>query len=228
MTDRTRTLGAALALALAVALAPMDAHAQGTPGDDRPLSVDARAGIALPFGDLGDVADPGPSFGLGVAYRIHPRISLRVDGDLDLMGGADFDATSATQPAAPDLKLWHFSGGAELDVTRPGLTRWHVTANAGLGATTIDTDPFVDGPVENPETGQLVADLDETYFTLNGGVNVSYDVHERVDVFGAAQWYLSFADEDETAVFSALSPTEANAFDSFSSVPVTVGVRLAF
>lgn len=225
MTNRTRSFGAALALAFIVALAPVDAHAQMA---EKPFSVDARGGIAVPVGDLGDVADVGPTFGAGVAYRIHPRVSIRADADLEFYGGADFEAASAEQASAPDLSLWHFGGGVEYDVTRAGASRWNVTANVGLGATTIDTDPFVEGPVENPETGETEADFNATYFTASGGLRLGYRVHERVDVYGGAQLFMTFADEEETAVFSALSPTEVNAFDRTTSVPLTLGVRLTF
>lgn len=229
MTHRTRTLGAALALAFVVALAPVEAEAQGMMMDDgSALSVDARGGIAVPVSDLGDIADVGPTVGVGIAYRVHPRVSIRADGDLDLYGGADFEAASAEQPAAPDLSLWHFSGGLEFDVTRPDASRWNVTVNAGAGATTIDTDPFVGGAVDNPETGQSELSFNETYFTANGGVKIGYAVNEMLDVYGGAQWYLSFADEQDTAVFVGLSPTEVNAFDTVSSVPLTLGLRLTF
>lgn len=220
-----RTFGAALALAFLVALAPADAHGQAA---ERPLSVDARAGIAVPIGDLGDVADVGPTVGVGVAYRLQPRLSVRADADVDLYGGADFEATSATQSSAPDMSLWHLAAGLEFDVTRPGTSRWHVTALGGIGATAIDTDPFVEGPVDNQETGRTEIDFDATYFTADGGLRMGYDVHDRVDVYGSILWRLSFADEEATAVFSALSPTEVNAFDMASSVPVTVGARIAF
>lgn len=227
MTDRTRTLGAALALALAVALAPVEAQGQGmTMNEGSALSVDARGGIAMPVSDLGDVADIGPTVGIGVAYRVHPRVSIRADGDLDIYSGTDFDAVSAEQPAAPDMTLWHFSGGVEFDVTGPGARRWNVSVDAGAGATTVDTDPFVGGVVENPETGQPELSFNETYFTAHGGVKIGYAVNEMLDVYGGARWYLSFADEQDTAVFSALSPTEVNAFDQVSSVPLTLGLRL--
>lgn len=229
MTNRTRTLGAALTLAFVVVLAPVEARAQGMMMDDgSALSVDARGGIAVPVSDLGDIADVGPTVGLGIAYRVHPRVSIRADGDLDLYGGADFEAASAARPAAPDLRLWHFSGGVEVDVTRPDAARWDVTVNAGAGATVVDTDRFVGGAVENPETGELQLDFNESYFTANGGVKIGYAMNEMLDVYGGARWYLSFADEQDTAVFSALSPTEVNAFDTVSSVPLTLGLRLKF
>lgn len=229
MKNRTRTFGAALALAFFVALTPVDAQAQGMMEDGMSaLSVDARGGIAVPMGDLGDLADVGPTVGIGVAYRVSPRLSVRVDGDLDLYSGADFGATSAAQPSAPDMTLWHYSGGLQYDVTEPGSSGLSVSANVGAGATIVDTDPFVGGPVENPETGEIEADFNETYFTANGGVRIGYAVHDRVDVYGGAQWYVTFADEEHTAVFSALSPTEANAFDRAYSVPLTLGVKLKF
>lgn len=228
MKNRTRTFGAALVLAFAVALTPVDVQAQDMMNEGPALTVDARGGIAVPVGDLGDLTDVGPTVGLGIAYRVAPRVSIRVDGDLDFYSGADFSAVSAEQTAAPDMTLWHYSAGVEYDFTRPGTQGWQLTANVGLGATIFDTDPFVEEPVENPETGQIEADFNETYFTANGGLKLGYSVHERVSVYGGAQWYMSFTDETDTAVFAALSPTEAKAFDMAHSVPLTLGVELKF
>lgn len=221
MTNRTRTFGAALVLAFAVALTPVEAQAQAF---EQPVTVDVRGGMAVPLGDLGDLADVGPSLGAGVAYRVHPRVSVRGDLQVDVYSGADFDASSARQPSAPDMSLWHYSAGVEFDVTQPGTSRWHVTADVGGGATTIDTDAF-DEPITNPETDEIEADFNATYATVHGGMTLGYDVHERVDVYGAARWYLTFTDEEETAVFDQLSPT-TSAFDQASSVPITVGVRV--
>lgn len=224
MSDRTRTLGAALALVFAMALTPVPSHAQGV---DQPWSIDARGGIGVPAGDLSDLADVGPSFGLGVAYKIHPRIALRVDGDLDIYSGADFESQAA-QPQAPDLNLWHYSGGVEFEITRPGASRWDVTANLGAGATTVDGDAFTGGPVENPNTETTEIDFNETYFTANGGLKVGYDVHRNVNVYAGGQWFLTFADEDDTAVFDPVSGGEVQAFDTMSSIPLTLGVKLKF
>lgn len=215
-TNMIRTIGAALALAVAAALAPADAQAQGA---EHPWSIDARGGIAVPAGDLSDAVDVGPSFGLGIAYRIHPRIALRVDGDLDVYSGADLE-TAGGQVELPDLNLWHYNAGLAFEVTRPGASPWDVTANLGAGATTFDGDAPAGG-------GSTVDDggLSETYFTANGGLRVGYDVHESVNVYAGGQWYLAFTDEEDTA---GVAGPEAQGFDTASSIPLTLGVKIRF
>lgn len=226
MNYRMRTLGAALTLVFALTLAaPAQVEAQVA---ERPLSVDARGGIAVPTGDLADLVDAGPSFGLGLAYRVHPRVSVRVDGDLDLYGGADFDDPGAVQSGAPDMKFLHFSGGLEYDVLRRDQGHWNVTVNGAGGMTVIDSDSFREGPVTNPETQEEEIAFLESYFTANGGLKVGYAVTPMATVYAGAQWYVSFADQEDTAVFRALSPSTVSAFEKAQTVPVTLGLRVSF
>lgn len=82
--------------------------------------------------------------------------------------------------------------------------------------------------VVNPVTGNTVTDFSETYFTANGGLKVGYDVTPSVNVYAGGQWYLAFTDEEDTAVLSSLSPSEINAFDTASEIPIVLGVRASF
>lgn len=209
---------------LVVGSAP--AQAQTAP---YPWSFDGRAGIAIPFGGLGDLVDVGPSFGAGVAYEIRPRVFLRFDGDLDLYGGADFDAAEAEQEQGPDVSLWHLTGSAEVELTDPARNMpWRVTANGGVGLTVFDVDRF-DVAVDNPRTGeQNVREFSSTSLTFVPGMKALYEVNPQLDVYGSLQWFLAFTDEDETAAFTALSGTEVSPFGSASSFPLTVGVRATF
>lgn len=190
---------------------------------DRPWVLEGRGGISVPAGELADVFDVGPSFGVGVGYRVHERVTLRVDGDVGLLNGADL----ATGAEAPDTRLWHYNGGVEFEITEPNRSPWSLTANLGAGATTISGDDFA-APLTNPVTGETVDDFSETYFTANGGLRVGYAVSPSLDVFAGGQWYLAFADEDDTAVYSVLSPSEIDAFDTASEIPIVVGLRATF
>jgi hypothetical protein len=219
--QRISTIGAmAGAALLLVGGIPQSASAQGV---DSPWVVEGRGGISVPAGDLADVFDVGPSFGAGIGYRVHPRVTLRADGDVAILSGADL----ATGEQAPDTRLWHYNGGVEVALTPPGESRWDVTANVGGGATTFSGDDF-EPAVVNPVTGETVTDFSETYFTANGGLKVGYDVTPRVNVYAGGQWYLAFTDEEDTAVFSSLSPSEINAFDTASEIPIVLGVRASF
>jgi len=98
--------------------------------EDPGWTIDGRGGIAVPAGDLADLAveGVGPTFGLGVGYYVHPRVALRIDGDVDFLSG-DEGTGGAT---GPDITLFHYNAGAEVELTRPGAGPWDVTANGGL------------------------------------------------------------------------------------------------
>ncbi len=199
------SFAAAVAAAAVMTALPRAALAQ------HEFQISGRGGIGIPTGDLADIADVGPTFGIKLAYRVHPRVRLRVDGDVEIYDGAGLN--NGTE--APDLTLWHYNGGAEFEVLQPGRSPWNVVVNGGAGATTFDSDRFSSG-----------GDFNETYFTLNGGVEVGYHVRSNVRVFAAGQLFVMFADDQDTAVFAALSP-EVNNFDTVVSIPITAGVSIA-
>lgn len=226
MNYRMRTLGAALTLVFALTLAmPAQVDAQTA---DRPLSVDARGGIAIPEGGLKNLVDVGPSVGLGLAYRVHPRVSIRADGQLDLYGGADFDSQTATQSAAPDVNLWHVSGAVEYAVLRAGEGSWNVAVHGGGGITTIDSDSYVDGTVTNPRTQEEEISFLESYFTVNSGLRAGYAVNPMTTVYAGVRWYWVLTDAEDTAGLATLDPGELWAFDEAHSLPMTLGVQLSF
>lgn len=174
-------------------------------------SFDGRGGVAVPVGDLSDVADAGPTFGVGIGYWFSDRVAVRVDGDLDLLSGKDSEGTG---PALPDMNLWHYNAGVEVNVVEPS-SPWDFTLNIGGGLSTLD----VDGDEGTP------TDLSETYFTGNGGLLVGYDVSPNVNIFARGQWYLVFSDEEDTAPLADLIG-ETGGFDTLNSLPITVGVRI--
>lgn len=227
-TARWSPLAATLAMIAMAAMvaAPAPAAAQSA---SPPISFEGRAGIAIPAGAMADLADVGPAFGIGAAYEVRPRVAIRLDADLGLYGGSDFDAAAAEQSIGPDVNLWHLTASAEVDLTDPAAGMpWRVTATGGLGATVFDADPF-DEAVDNPRTGEEdVREFDETYLTLASGLKAAYRVAPRLEAYGSLQWFLAFADEDDTAVFTELSGTEVSPFSTVSSFPLTVGVRASF
>lgn len=221
MRKRLATIGATALAAMLLAGLPEGAAAQAV---DQPWVLEGRGGISVPAGNLADVFDVGPGLGAGIGYRVHPRVALRIDGDVGILSGAD-DLATGTE--APDTRLWHYNGGVEFELTPPEASRWEVTANLAGGATTFSGDDFAQ-PLTNPVTGETVTDFSETYFTANGGLKVGYDISPSVNVFAGGQWYLAFTDEDDTAVFSALSPSEIDAFDTASEIPIVVGLKARF
>lgn len=193
-------------------------------------TADARAGISVPFGSLGDLVDVGPSFGIGVAREVAPRLALRFDADADFYGGSRFESATALQRRGPDVTLWHLTGSAEVELTDPVIpTPWRITASGGLGLTVFDADRWRE-PVDNPRTPQVeqIRDFSETDFTLAAGARAAYSVNPRLEVYGSLEWFLAFTDEDATAVFTELSGTDVGPFSSASSFPLTIGVRAGF
>lgn len=227
---RTRTTFLTiLAAAAALAWLPAQGEAQGFGTDEASkFEIDARGGVSIPVSDLGDIADPGASFGLGANYWFNERIGVRVNGDAALLTGLDADETG-TGLESPDVDLYRYTGGVVARITPPE-NRWDVTANLGAGGATYSSDDFVGGPLVNPVSGEAVEDFSETYFSTTGGVKVGYDVTDRVTVFAGGQAYLDFADEDDTAIFNQVAPADVDAdgFDTSWTIPIQAGVKLKF
>ncbi|MFQ5530924.1 MAG: outer membrane beta-barrel protein [Gemmatimonadota bacterium] len=187
-------------------------------GAQESVSVEARGGIAIPTSDLSDIADEGPSFGVGVSFPLNDRLAVRVDGDVDILSGKD---ASGPGSEGPDLNLYHYGAGLEYALVQPGGSRWGLDVNVGAGATTFDSDEF--------DVMGTPVDFSETYFTANGGLTLGYQVSPSVNVFVGGQAFVMFADEADTAVFAAISPeVDPAGFDTAVTIPVTAGVEIFF
>jgi len=202
---RPKVLGFLAALAV---VSPGYAAAQSR------LTVDARGGVAVPASDLADLFDVGPSFGAGLAYRLTPRVSLRLDGDVDILNGA-----SGPGGDGPDMNIYHYNAGVAVKLIGANTQGLNVDVNVGAGASTFNSDSF--------QVNGTVRDFSETYFTTNGGVRVGYDVSRSLNVFVGGQAYLMVTDDADTAVFAQINPAaDPNGFDTAWTFPVTAGVAL--
>lgn len=157
----------------AAAVSPALAQQAGT------WDFNARGGVAVPAGKLSDATKVGPTVGLGTTYWIHSRIGLNADGDLALLQGKTVGTVTA-----PDLNLWHYTGGAIVSLLDPAATRWRAYANVGAGASTYD--PRVTGSKTS------------TRFTSNGGLRLGYQLGRSSNVFVGGQAYLMFTDKTTT------------------------------
>ncbi len=201
-------------LGLVVGLAslgrPSESH-----GQER-FSIEGRSGIAVPASDLADLQDVGPSVGVGLVYRLSPRVALRFHGDVDILSGVDADGSG---PEAPDANIYHYTAGLDVRLLDSESSPGHLDANIGFGYSTLDFDDFA-------VTGTPI-DFTETYFTTTGGLKLAYAVSRNVEVFGGGQAFLMFTDEDDTVVFSALrSDIDPNGFNNAWTFPITVGLRI--
>ncbi|MEN8375066.1 MAG: hypothetical protein ABFS34_06400 [Gemmatimonadota bacterium] len=183
------------------------------------ITIDPRVGIALPVSSLADDVEAGLSFGLGVAVRVHPRISLRVDGALDELGGETLDlgvlpgSGGTVSVELPNVRLWRFSVGAEVDVIIPGLVPLTVVLNAGGGFGSFvdrELDQSLDGFPDISEIGTSAA--------AEAGLRVGYDFSRRLNVFVGGH---------VVGIFARTSSEEPTG-GTLWMVPVTAGFRVRF
>lgn len=222
--------GIILGAAALIALLPAAVSAQFIRYSPIFYSLDARGGIALPVGDLGDVADPGVTVGAGFAYFLNPRFALRIDGNVDFLGGTDPGATAASE--APDITSFRYLGGFEVHLTRPSESGAMFTIGASAGGITFNSDQFVVDDVGVDSQGNFIdeagarttAAFQDTYFTVAGNVRLGLNASQLVTVFvgGDIQWM--FLDENDSfplARFYGVQP-----FDSGLLIPIQGGIRI--
>lgn len=172
------TLAAAVA-AESLAL-PAPAAAQSSSAEEPGFSVEVRGGVNVPTFDIADVAEAGPSVGLGVGVALSERVWLLADGDLGFHGG---------EAGGPDVNVYHYIGKVGYDVVAPGTSRWSFMVNAGAGA--MSFDPDAPGADTN------------TYFAINVGAKIGYALTGQVDLLLSPQGDIAFTDEDELTTDNA-------------------------
>lgn len=215
-----RGFAAAAALALPGVASAQDPNAEGY--DPEPvdvgaptLDVDARAGVAVPVGDLREYSQPGFAVGLGASWWLTDALAIRADGALSALTGDD---EAGAGPATPNMQLYHYGLGLELDLSPNRVEGpWDLGLNVGAGGTTLDTEAFLD------DGGGAETDLTNTYPNVNGGVEVGRRVGENIVVSLSGQAFYTFVDEEELTPLSdlrAAGPIEAGV-----DVPVTLSIR---
>lgn len=207
-----RNLSVVIGVVALLAFLPTRLDAQ----QQKRFRVDGHGGVVLPTGDLADSHDAGPTAGIGLAYQIHPRIALRADGSIDWLQTAEL----ATGVNTPDLRLWHYNAGVEFDLLPERIDNWSLTTNVGAGATTFDMD-------ELQLTNEVGSDFSQTYFSVNGGAEVGYNVNRNLEFFLGAQTNVMFADEQDSAFLSDLG-SEVDGFGTVVSLPIYAGASFSF
>ena len=192
-------------------------------GGAQTVTLEGAGGIALPSGELSDLADGSASLQVAAAYPVHRRVLVRAVGSVDLLTGKEVDEPGFGA-STPDIELWSGGVGVEALVTPPDRNWFGSVHVTGL-VTSFNTEVF-DAPVVHPVSNELVGDFAETYVTAGIGVKVGYEIRSRLEAFVSGEWRTMFADEDDTVVFGELSP-EVEAFDSATWIPVTAGLRYA-
>ena len=194
--------GSLAMVGLVLAAAPAGAQSK--------LSLEARGGVAIPAGDLDEVGEPGGGFGVGLGWRLHDRLTLRADGDLEVLSEA-----LAGTVVMPRTYLWHYHAGLELALTNPSSGPWSIRLRGGAGGTTYDTERFFEGG----------DDFLDTYFSVSGGLSLGYAMWETVEVGVLGQAFVTFAEKERTAELAERSPAVLNAFREASSFPLQLFLR---
>lgn len=205
-----RTLSTVTAVAALLALHPGAAAAQSSvPTVD--LSV--RGGVSMPTGDLAEITDVGPAAGADVAFWINDRIAVSVDASVDMLRGDD------RSDLLPDIQLWHYGGGLQARLIPPS-SPVSIKLLGGAGATGFRTNHF------EPAGPGARDRISETYFALNGGAEVGYEMTDQIDLSLRGGAFFTFTDETDLSPLSEMSP-EVDAFDSVMTLPITLQVDIA-
>lgn len=184
------------------------------PGLDEPhLSFDARGGIGIMTGEMGDINDVGPSVGAGFSYALGRVATIRVGGDLIVAPGATSGGF-----AYPDARFLHANGGLEFRFRQQNPERRPLTLAVGLGGGIVwwDTD-----------AGTAVGDFSNVYPGFYGSVDLGYQVRERLNLFVGGRVYLIVPDWDDTRAFADQSAA-VDPFGEGFSFPVFAGFRYSF
>lgn len=216
---------AALSLALSLVLAA------GLPAQETPLQFDATGGLGLPAGDLADVADAGPAFGVAFGVGLTENFFLRLRGGAELYDGVDLGGPTGNEGINDlDLHLIHFQAGGLYYLLPRDRNDSPVSlaVEGAVGATNLDV-PRVATSVG---TDALEIEISELYLSTALGVSLGFAVHDQVDLFLEGRGHVVFGDEDDTsdmiqAVDDVLDEP-VGSLDTMWSVPVTAGVRLHF
>lgn len=222
MKDVFKKLVLVVGAMAAFAFLPGRADAQ-SPYSPMFWSFEAGVGMAIPMGEIADAAESGPSFSGAASYFLRPRLALRAEGALDMLG---------TKGAVdPNLQIFHLTGGIEYHLTDP-MGSATVAVDFGLGASTLNSDAFLlrDHPSPGRHTVGLV---NGSYFSGNAGIKAGFNFARHaesgvpmVTLFAQADLRYVMTDEEETQVYGELN--NVHGFSSIMEIPFSVGLRVNF
>ncbi len=208
MSIATRIGALFLGVALLQAAAPDDAVAQ----QRSIFSLDARAGVAIPAGELHKFESTGFSWGGGVAFWFTRVVGIRGDIQFDYLVGKSFP----TGVKSPDLDLRHLGGSIVFNFPAPQWQSVPLTFMWDLGA-----------GVTNWKTASAsLLTFDKSYFTGSSGATIGYQASRNINIFIGGRAYLMVVDEDDTIFWAVLDPT-IDTFTTAWSIPVFIGVQVS-
>ncbi len=187
------------------------------PMDHRWVGIQAHGGIALPMGDLGDVAEAGPSVGVDFDYYINDRWLVGVSGQLSDFAGRDDSRFDGGE--GPGMRQWAFDGHLGVNLADPDQG-FQATLSGGGGLTVISTDGFPSSAVNGAPLN-----ITETFPALRGGLQLSGALSPDWHVFATARARYVFTDEDEFTRLTNLY-SDIDELSSTFSIPITAGIRV--
>ena len=215
--------GLALGAVAMLALLPMRAEAQSDSYSPMFWSFEGSVGMAMPMGDIADGAESGPAFTAAASYFMSPRLALRAEGGLDMLG--------TKGSVDPNLQILHALGGIEYHLADP-MGNTTVALDFLAGASTFDSDVI---RLNNyPSSGDFTVGLvNGSFVAANAGIKVGYNFSRHADtnvpmvtLFAHAKVRMIWADAEQTAVYMALNGQ--GGFDTVMQVPFSVGLRINF
>lgn len=173
-------------LAAVPAATPLLAQESAPPPSSTRWSLDFRMGYANATGDLGDLSDEGIFGGVGISYRVSPRVGIRSDVSLQRLrrAGRPRDLGGIL---GPRTDLWHLLGAGELELTDEDATPWSVWAMLGAGASILDVSGTLDDGASIPEDTEWKP-------TLALALKVGYGLSQNVEAFGRSEVLLMLGD----------------------------------
>jgi hypothetical protein len=177
-----RVLPSITLVAASVTLLTIPSAARAQAGGGR-VTIEARGGLNVPTFGISDAVDAGPSFGIGAAVQVRPRVYLLGDVDLGFHPGAGLPGGAS----APDVKVYHYMAKVGYQVLAEGTSPWSVIVNAGAGAMTFDVD----------------GSGSKTYPAINVGAKIGYRVSPRVSLLLSPQGDIAFTKDAELGTSSA-------------------------
>lgn len=155
--------------------------------------VEGLGGVVVPTFDIADVAKTGGAFGAAIGYRLSPRWVL--------MGEFDYGMHKDKATGSADINTLHYLAKVGYSLTGPRERGWEAIVNLGAGAVGFDV-------AGAPKT--------YTYFAINAGAKLSYNVSRSLAFVLSPQGDIAFSKKSE------LTTTNAWVW------PLTAGLRVSF
>lgn len=220
MSQLARTFGAATLCLLLLSAAPNAAQAQAPyPVPTNDYEVTVYGGYDLPTMDLMDAADPGPMAGLTFAKRVHEQVTFKLDGTGSFLQADDYPRGIE----GPSMQLYRVTGGLEVNLFDPKLTKWRFLVSGGAGWSFLSTDDL-----PQSELIDSTESVSTDGFAMQLGAKVAYPLSGGTYLYlGADGYFHDISGDEDTQRLQQLNRAELGDWDPSWSVPISLGLRFS-